>query len=126
MIFTFISWFFKGPLGRILDSIDKHGTDQVEKDKLKTAALNNFVNAQVAAINGGNPAVKWIMIGVAFPTIIHYAAVCLYSVFWCRGCMAPMTWTIAALPPPFDGWEGAIVMSFFIGATGMGIMSRFK
>ena len=116
----------KGPLGRILDSIDKHGSDLVDKDKIKADAIAQFTNAQVTAINGNNWAVKWIMLGVAIPTIVHYAAVCFYSVLWCKGCAYPVTWTIAAMPPPFDSWEGAIVLSFFIGATGMGIMSRFK
>ena len=126
MFFTLIGWFFKGPLGRILDTIDKHGQNIVDKDKIKADAIAQFTNAQVSAINGGNKAVTWIMLGVAIPTIIHYAAVCFYSVFWCKGCYAPVTWTIAALPDQFAGWEGAIVLSFFVGATGMGLMKQFK
>ena len=121
-----LSFLTGGPLQRILDTVDKHVDAGVKRDEIRAKAISDFTSAQVAAINGGNPADKWIMLGVAVPTLTHYAAVCFYSVFWCKGCMAPVAWTIAALPPPFDQWEGAVVMSFFVGATGMGLMKQFK
>ena len=126
MLAFILSLLGANPLGRILDSIDQHGRDLVDKDKIKADAIAQFTNAQVAAINGNNWAVKWIMLGVAIPTIVHYAAVCFYSVLWCRGCAYPVTWTIAAMPAPFDQWEGVIVTSFFLGAAAMNVAKNFK
>jgi hypothetical protein len=52
--------------------------------------------------------------------------VCVYSVLFCKGCIFPQTWTVAALPPPLDQWMGAIVGSLFIGKAGGEIISRLR
>ena len=120
---TFIGFFFQGPLGRILDSIDKHGTDQVQKDQMKADVVRSYTAAQAQVLTGKG----WMFpLLFAIPVGLHFAAVCVYSVFWCRGCAYPVPWTIAALPPPFDQWEGAIVTSYFVGALGKEIVARIK
>lgn len=119
----FFGGLFKGPLGRILDTIDHRMDAGVQRDQIKAKAVSDFTQAQVAVVNGKG----WLFpLFFIVPVGLHFSAVCVYSVFWCRGCAFPAQWSIAALPAPFDQWEGAIVLSYFVGATGMGIMSRWS
>lgn len=121
IILAFLGSFFKGPLGRILDTIDKKMDVGVQRDQIKAKAISDFTNAQVAVVNGKG----WLFpLFFIIPVGLHFSAVCVYSVFWCRGCMYPVQWSIAALPAPFDNWEGVVVTSYFVGALGKDIVTR--
>lgn len=123
MLGLLLSFLTSGPLNRILDTIDKKVDAGVQRDQIKADAVKSYVSAQVSVVNGKG----WLFpLFFIIPVGLHFAAVCVYSVFWCAKCAYPVTWTIAALPAPFDQWEGAIVLSYFVGATGMGIMSRWN
>jgi hypothetical protein len=123
-IFGFLlSWLTSGPLDRILTSIDKHGDAITDREKIKSEAVQQFVQAQVQIANSR----QWFFpLFMLVPTAFHYAAVNIYSVLWCARCAFPVTWTIAALPSPFDQWEGLIVTSLFIGKAGEAIIARFR
>lgn len=122
MIGLILSFLTGGPLQSILGTIDKSIAAGVDRDKLKAEVVNNYTNAQVSVLNGRGWAFPLFFI---VPVGLHFAAVCVYSVFWCKACAYPVTWSIAALPPPFDQWEGIIVTSYFIGASAKEIVSRF-
>jgi hypothetical protein len=123
-IFGFVlNWLTSGPLDRILTSIDKHGDAITDREKIKSEAVQQFVQAQVQIANSR----QWFFpLFMLVPTAFHYAAVNIYSVLWCARCAFPVTWTIAALPSPFDQWEGLIVTSLFIGKAGEAIIARFR
>jgi len=118
-----LSWLSSGPLDRILTSIDKHGNDLTDREKIKTDAVSQYVQAQVSIANSR----QWFFpLFFVVPAGLWFASVCLYSVLFCRGCAFPQTWTIAALPPPLDQWMGWIVTSLFIGRAGSDLLARLK
>lgn len=123
-IFGFVlNWLTSGPLDRILSSIDKHGDAITDRERIKTEAVTQYVQAQVSIANSR----QWFFpLFMLVPTAFHYAAVNVYSVLWCARCAFPVSWTIAALPSPFDQWEGLIVTSLFIGKAGEAIISRLR
>ncbi|TGP25905.1 hypothetical protein EN828_10510 [Mesorhizobium sp. M2D.F.Ca.ET.185.01.1.1] len=123
-IFGFVlNWLTSGPLDRILSSIDKHGSDITEREKIKSEAVSQYVAAQVQIANSRQ---WWFPILFLVPAGLWFGAVCLYSIFWCAKCAYPRAWSIAALPPPLDQWEGWIVSSLFIGKAGEAIIGKFR
>lgn len=111
------------PLSRILKTIDNKVDNATERDRIKAETVQAYVNAQAQVLTGRG---WWFPAAFILPTALHYGAVNVYSVFWCRACAFPQAWSIAALPAPFDQWEGAIVMSMFVGFAGKSIIARFK
>lgn len=123
MLKAILSWLTGNTLGRILDSIDSRVDNQTERERIKTEAVSAYVNAQVQIANSR----QWFFpLFFLIPAGLHFAAVSLYSVLWCRGCIYPQDWTIAALPHPFDEWEGVIVTSLFIGKVGESLIARLR
>jgi hypothetical protein len=123
-VFGFVlNWLTSGPLDRILSSIDKHGSDLTEREKIKTEAVSQYVAAQVQIANSRQ---WWFPILFLAPAGLWFGAVCLYSIFWCRNCAFPQTWSIAALPEPLNTWMGWIVSSLFIGKAGEALISRLR
>lgn len=122
-----MQWLLKllglNPLGRILDSVD-HGIDnETERARIKTEAVQSYMQAQVAVLTGRG---WWFPLLFLAPAGFWFASVCVYSVFWCHDCAFPQNWTIAALPPPLNEWMGAIVTSLFIGKAGGELISRLR
>jgi hypothetical protein len=123
-VFGFVlNWLTSGPLDRILSSIDKHGSDINEREKIKTEAITQYVQAQVQIANSR----QWFFpLFFVIPAGLWFGSVCLYSVLFCRLCAFPQSWSIAALPPPLDTWMGWIVTSLFVGRAGSELIARLK
>ena len=118
-----LNWLTSGPLDRILTSIDKHTDATTDREKIRSEAVSQYVQAQVSVANSR----QWFFpLFFVVPAGIWFASVCIYSVLWCRGCAYPQTWSIAALPPPLDQWMGWIVTSLFIGRAGSDLLARLK
>lgn len=118
-----LNWLTSGPLDRILTSIDKHTDATTDREKIRSEAVSQYVQAQVSIANSR----QWFFpLFFVVPSGIWFASVCIYSVLWCRGCAYPQTWSIAALPPPLDQWMGWIVTSLFIGRAGSDLLARLK
>jgi hypothetical protein len=116
-------WLLGGPLDRILTTIDKKMDNETEREKIKTEAISQYVKAHVAIANSR----QWFFpLFFLIPAGFWFGSVCVYSVLWCARCAYPQDWTIAALPPPLDGWMGAIVASLFIGKAGETLISRLR
>lgn len=123
MIWSLILGLFKGPLGRILDTIDKNTDATTERERIKTETVQTYVNAQAQVLTGRG----WFFpLFFLVPAGLWFSAVCIYSILWCRGCIYPQTWTIAALPPPLDQWMAGIVGSLFIGKAGEQILAKWR
>lgn len=75
----------------------------------------------------------WV-IAIVFlgPLALKWGMINLYDVFWCRGCMFPQPWTIAAYQAPFDGWAQSAFQWVFgpvgavglAGGVGLGLVTR--
>ena len=121
MLGLLLSFLTSGPLNRILATFDKRTDAGTQRDLMRADVVKSYANAQVQSLNGKG----WMFpLLFAIPVGLHFAAVCVYSVFWCKGCAYPVAWSIAALPPPFDSWEGMIVTSYFVGALGKEIIAK--
>ncbi len=112
LVFGFLGSLMSGPLDRVLTTIDKRMDSETEREKARLTAVQSFVASQVEIINGPG---RWLMLFFIAPLGFWFTAVCVYSVLFCRGCMYPQPWTVAALPAPIDEWAGAIITSLFVG-----------
>lgn len=105
---------------------------QSDKDKLTADLTVRAIEAEIEARRGAREirmatAGFWEMrlavglIGVS--TSVHYAAIILDSVY-------QFEWNVAALPSPFDQYEGHIILSFFglqaVTGIGSALIARFK
>ena len=123
MIKILLNWLTGGVLGRILDTVDHKIDNETERERIKTEAVETYVNAHVEIANSR----QWFFpLFFLVPAGVWFASVCIYSILWCRGCAYPMDWTIAALPPPLNEWMGVIVSSLFIGKVGESLIARLK
>ena len=118
-----LGWLTGGTLDRILTSIDRKVDNETAREQLKTEAVSEYVRAHVAIANSR----QWFFpLFFLIPAGVHFAAVCFYSVLFCRGCAYPQDWSIAALPAPFAEWEGVIVTTLFIGKAGEALIARLR
>lgn len=119
-----IGWFLNGPLDRIFKTIDNSVNNETTREQIKTDAVKSYLSAQVAILTGKG---WWFPLFFVVPSGFWFASVCVYSVLWCKACAFPQPWTIAALPPPLDGWVGgAIIGSLFVGKAGGELVARLR
>lgn len=123
MLGTILSWLARGPLDRILRTVETRIDNETERERVKTDAVKAFVAGQVSIANSRQ---WWFPLLFLIPAGFWFAAVCIYSVLWCRGCAFPQDWSIAALPSPLDQWMGWIVGSLFIGKAGEMLITRLR
>lgn len=120
---AFLASLFSGPLARLLKTIDNRVDNETERERIKAETVQAYVSAQASTLTsrwGWAPLLFYVPIGFWF------ASVCLYSVLFCRACVYPVSWSIAALPPSLDPWIGPIIGSLFIGKAGEQILSQLK
>lgn len=118
-----LSWLSSGPLDRIFKTIDTSIDNETERQRVKADLAKSYLTAQVSVLTGRG---WWFPLLFLIPAGLWFASVCVYSVLWCKACIFPQTWSIAALPPPLNDWMGAIVGSLFIGKAGEAIVGRLK
>ena len=117
---SIITGLFRGPLSRVLDTVDKKTDAGMNRDKLKADIIKTHYATRAGFMQAGG---FWLMLLFAVPLAFWFASVCVYSVFWCAGCAFPQTWTVAALPPPLDEWSAQIVIAIF-GVAGITRFAR--
>jgi len=122
MLKIVLGWLTSGPLDRILSSVDHKIDNATERERVKAGVVEKYLEAQ-ASIAGGRQ--WWFPLFFIVPLGAWFSAVCIYSVLFCRTCVLPQAWSIAALPPPLDNWGGAIVTSLFIGRIGERLISSW-
>lgn len=116
-------WLTGGTLDRIMRTVETKIDNETERERIKTEAVKTYVSAQVSIANSRQ---WWFPLLFLIPAGVWFAAVCIYSVLWCRGCAFPQDWSIAALPGPLDEWMGWIVGSLFIGKAGEMLINRIR
>lgn len=119
MIGALLSWLTGGVLDRVLSTVDRKIAAETDRDALKRDLILESYRQRADWMRAGG---FWLMLAFAGPLALWWAAVLLYSVLWCRGCIWPQPWSVAALPGPLDEWAGLIVVSIF-GVIGL---DRFK
>ncbi len=120
---TILGWLTSGPLDRIFKTIDTSIDNETKREDIKTRAVETYMTAQASILAGRG---WWFPLLFLVPAGLWFASVCIYSILFCKLCIYPQTWTVAALPPPLDQWMGAIVGSLFIGKAGGELISRLK
>lgn len=120
MIWGLLSFIFSGPLDRVLRTVDKRIEAQTDREALKAEIIKTHYTTRADFMRAGG---FWLMLLFAVPLAFWFAAVCIYSVFFCAGCAYPQDWTIAALPAPLNDWAGLIIMAIF-GVVGLNRMIK--
>jgi hypothetical protein len=124
MWMTILGWFFgNNPLETIFKTIDGAVNNETQRDSIKADLAKTYLTTQASVLAGRG---WWFPLFFLAPAGLWFASVCIYSMLFCKACVLPQTWTIAALPSPLDSWMGAIVGSLFIGKAGEQIISRLK
>lgn len=122
MLSRVLGWLASGPLDRILDSVDHKLDNDTERERVRTKAVESYVEAQARLLSSGPW--SWFPLFFIAPLGFWWAAVCVYSVLWCEDCAFPQTWTIAALPGPLNDWAHMIIGSLFIAKYGERLAGR--
>lgn len=112
--------FLRGPISRAFDLADKRLENQNDRERLKAELIKTHYQTRAGFMQAGGFA---LMLIFAVPLGFWFAAVCIYSVFWCADCAFPQAWSIAALPPPLDQWSAQIVIAIF-GVAGITRFAR--
>ena len=117
-------WFgggvFDTLIGRVADYLRQKASDDLARFQTGVQADTQIalsqVNAQIEArklqaqimeADRGWWVTSWIRPLIVYPCVLHFGAIVLDSTF-------AFGWGIAKLPPPYDGYEQAIILSFFI------------
>lgn len=116
MIRTILGWLTGGVLDRVLRTVDKRIESQTDRERIKADLIIESYRQRADWMRAGG---FWLMLLFAAPLAFWWAAVLVYSVFWCAGCAYPQPWSIGALPPLFNEWAGLVIVSIFgvIGVT---------
>ncbi len=117
---TLLKWLTGGVLDRVLDTVDRRVAADTDRDRLKADLIKTHMQTRAEFMRAGG---FWLMLIFAAPLAFWFAAVLVYSVFWCAGCAFPQTWTIAALPAPLADWAGAMITAIF-GVVGLAAWRR--
>ena len=118
-----VTLFLGGPLSRILDTVDKKVDNETERERIKTQAVETYVDAQARVLTGKG---WWFPLFFIAPLGMWFASVCIYSILFCQRCAFPQSWSIAALPSPLDQWSGVIIGSLFMAKYGERLLGRLK
>jgi hypothetical protein len=109
---TILGWLTGSTLDRILTTVDSKFDNDTERERIRSEVITEYTKAQVALLSGRG---WWFPLLFLGPLGFWFAAVCLYSVLWCAGCVYPQPWTVADLPSTLKDWAGAMIGSVFIG-----------
>jgi hypothetical protein len=112
--------FFESLLARVADHFRQKASEDLARFQAGVAADTQVALAQVNAelearkaqaavlrADRGWWVTAWIRPLIVYPCVIHFGAILLDSTF-------RFGWGIAKLPPPYDGYEQVIILSFFI------------
>jgi hypothetical protein len=111
---------FDALLGRLADYLRAKANDDLARfqtgvqadTQIAIAQLNAQIEvrkeqAKLMEADRGWWVTAWIRPLIVYPCVVHFGAIVLDSTF-------RFGWGIAKLPPPYDGYEQAIILSFFI------------
>jgi hypothetical protein len=109
-----------GALERALSIVDRRVAAETDKDRIKAELIAEHLRSRPDFMRAGG---FFLMAIFAVPLAVWFSAVCVYSMLFCRLCIWPQAWSIAALPAPLDSWSGAMVTAIF-GVVGLTNLRR--
>jgi len=118
MIRLILKWLTGGVLDRILSTVDAKIKSETNREKIKGDIIMEHMRTRIGWMQAGG---FWTLMLFAVPTAFHYGFVTVYSSFWCKLCMYPVGWSVAALPEPMASWEGYIVLASIGGLSLLGL-----
>jgi hypothetical protein len=89
---------------------------QVALSRLNAEIETRKIEAELLKADRGWWVTAWIRPLIVYPCVLHFGAIVLDSTpFWTPfGAHAVGAWGVPKLPAPYDGYEQAILLSFFI------------
>ncbi len=117
-----LSWITGSGLNVLKDIWFKYKDSALESERIEAAWAKARLDAtlQVRLATAGFWEMRLITFLIAIPFVFHLWTVWLDTQF-------RFGWQIPAFPPPFNEWQGAILLSFFgvyaAGKVGMGVVS---
>lgn len=133
LLFKLIAWFGGDVFGKIVDTVANYFRQKASDDlarfqtgvaadtQVALARLNaeieaRKVQAQILAADRGWRVTAWIRPLLVYPCVLHFGAIVVDSIpFWTPfGAHPTGSWQVAKLPAPYDLYEQAIILSFFI------------
>ncbi|MBN9335787.1 hypothetical protein [Devosia sp.] len=122
MLKTILNWFSGGLLDKLLGFVERREAAQLAamNDQQRRAHEDRQEARKAATAVRLATAAHWeqrlLTFLIAFPFVMH-----LWLVGW--DTMWPQPWSVEKWPPPFDEWEGAILLSYF-GVIGLTMSAR--
>lgn len=123
MLRTILNWLSGGVLDRVLGFVERRESERLAAmNSEQQRAHEDRMAARQAAkeirlATAGFWEMRLLTFLIAAPFVAH---------LWLVGIdtMWPQPWNVEKWPPPFDEWEGAILLSFFgVSVLGAGIKS---
>lgn len=115
MLSILLNWLGGGVLKTLTDTYVKLKSSEVESERIKADVIGKQIEAEISArqaalqvrlSTSGFWEMRLITAIIAGCFTLHLVLVTLDTCFG-------FGWRIAKFPPPFDEWEGAILLSFF-------------
>lgn len=110
-----LNWLTGSVLGKLTDAYVAAKSSAVESERIKAEVIGKRIDAEIAAqqaalqvrlSTAGFWEMRLITAIIASCFTLHLVLVTLDTCF-------AFGWKIAKFPPPFDEWEGTILLSFF-------------
>lgn len=113
-----LSWFTGGGFKTIFDIYDRYkdSTDRKELAHAQWAKQQLDAMMENRRLTSGFIEMRVLTFFIAFPFVLHLNLVGLDTCF-------KLGWAISKYPPPFNEWEGTILLSFF-GVAGGAIVVK--
>lgn len=116
-----LNWLSGGLLDKFLGFVERRETEKLaamnsEQQRAHEQRLADRAAAKdIRLATAGYWEMRLMTFLIALPFLVHLWLVA-WDTYW------PQPWTVEKLPPPFDEWEGAILLSFFgVSVVGSGI-----
>lgn len=115
MLAFLLNWLGGGVLKTLTDTYVKLKSSEVESERIKADVIGKQIEAEISArqaalqvrlSTSGFWEMRLITAIIAGCFTLHLVLVTLDTCF-------AFGWRIAKFPPPFDEWEGTILLSFF-------------
>lgn len=134
MLTTILGWLLTlltGPaVDKVLGHLERRAENETEREKVRTLAQIEQIKLTLAdrvdqrrAMNevrlatAGFWEMRLLTFMIALPFVWHLWSVWMDTQF-------KLGWAVDKFPPPFDEWEGVILMSFFgVAVAGIGLKS---
>ena len=113
-------WLSKGPLDRILSTIDRKVDSETERRRIKAQTVQTYIETRPGWLKAGG---LLTLLLFAIPAALWRGSVYIYSMLFCNVCMFPQTWAIGDIPPGFKEVDFWIVLAS-IGALGIFAMRK--